>query len=75
MDEALALAGHEAVHVLQYRREGFLPFLVRYLGEYLRGRLAGLSHDAAYRAIGYEREAFAAEARLRRPVGPVDSPP
>jgi hypothetical protein len=62
---ALALAAHEAVHVLQYRRDGFVPMLARYVWEYLRGRLAGLSHAAAYRAISYEREAFAVEAAAR----------
>lgn len=61
----LALAGHEVVHVLQYRRHGVVGMLARYLGAYLRGRLAGRSHRSAYRAIGFEREAFAVEARLR----------
>lgn len=63
---ALALAAHEAVHVLQYRRDGFLPMLVRYVGEYLGGRLRGLDHGAAYRAVSYEREAFAVEAQVLR---------
>lgn len=66
---ALALAAHEVVHVLQYHRDGFLPMLGRYLGEYLRGRLAGRSHAAAYRAISYEREAFAVEAAVREGAG------
>jgi len=79
--DGLALAGHEAVHVLQYRRHGLVGMLARYLRDYLRGRRAGLSHHAAYRAVGYEREAFAAEARLREvaaarfaTLGAVDSP-
>jgi hypothetical protein len=70
---ALALAAHEVAHVLQYRRDGILRLLARYVWEYLRGRLRGLSHDAAYRAISYEREAFAAEAEaLRRHECPLD---
>lgn len=63
--DARALAAHEAVHVLQYRRDGFLPMLWRYVGEYLAGRRQGLGHGEAYRAISYEREAFAVEAAVR----------
>jgi len=63
--DARALAAHEAVHVLQYRRDGFLPMLWRYVGEYLAGRRKGLGHGEAYRAISYEREAFAVEEGVR----------
>lgn len=50
---------HELVHVTQWRADGgwFLP---RYLGQYVRFRILGVSHDAAYRGISYEIEAFAA---------------
>ncbi len=68
---ALALAAHECVHVLQYRRDGFFTLLRRYLGEYLAGRRRGLSHDAAYRAISYEREAFAVEAAVAGSAAPA----
>lgn len=53
------LLAHEAVHVWQWRRDGAVRFPLRYLGDYLAGRLRGLGHDAAYRAIGYEVEARA----------------
>ncbi len=36
---------------------GVVGFLVRYLGDYLRGRALGLPHHVAYRAIRFEREA------------------
>lgn len=65
----VALAAHEAVHVLQYRRHGLPRMLARYLWQYLRGRLRGLGHTRAYRAIDYEREAFAVEAEVRRRLG------
>ena len=39
---------------------GVVGFLRAYLGDYVRGRRAGLGHWAAYRAIAFE-----AEARLR----------
>lgn len=51
---------HELVHVRQWRELGPLRFLGRYVGEYLRARLAGRSHADAYRGIGLEREAVEA---------------
>jgi hypothetical protein len=45
-------------------RHGVFAFLVRYLGEYLANRFRRMGHDAAYRAISFEREAFAAEQGL-----------
>lgn len=51
------LLRHEAVHVRQYRERGFLPFLVAYVGSYLRWRAHGYPHWAAYRRIPFEIEA------------------
>lgn len=51
------LIAHEAEHVAQWRRLGVLRFAVQYLADYGRGRLSGLPHDVAYRAIRLEREA------------------
>jgi hypothetical protein len=56
-----ALLRHEMVHVRQMERLGVLWFLLRYVAEYVRNRARGLGHDAAYRAISFEREAFEAE--------------
>ena len=55
--DALVLLSHEAVHVEQWREYGVVGFLVRYLGDYVRGRAVGLPHHVAYRAIRFEREA------------------
>lgn len=55
--DALVLLSHEAVHVEQWREYGVVGFLVRYVGDYLRGRALGLPHHVAYRAIRFEREA------------------
>lgn len=55
--EGIALIAHELVHVRQFAELGAWRFRIRYLVEYLRGRLRGLSHDAAYRAISFECEA------------------
>ena len=53
--EALLL--HELVHLRQQRTDGLTRFALRYAGDYLRGRLRGLTREAAYRAIRYEVEA------------------
>ncbi|HEV2721856.1 MAG TPA: hypothetical protein VG323_17685 [Thermoanaerobaculia bacterium] len=55
------LLRHEMVHVRQMEQLGVIVFLARYLGEYVRNRFRGMSHDAAYRAISFEAEAFEAE--------------
>lgn len=51
------LLRHELVHVAQYRADGFVRFLARYLVAYLRWRLRRYPHWAAYRRIPYEIEA------------------
>jgi hypothetical protein len=61
------LAAHEAIHVLQYERAGFLRFLVTYLRGYGRALRAGGSwnaaaREAAYLAIAEECAAREAEA-------------
>ncbi len=48
---------HEMVHVRQWSELGVPRFLWRYLSAYARGRLSGLDHQAAYRAIPLEEEA------------------
>lgn len=50
---------HELVHVRQWAEQGVLRFLGRYLGDYLRARLAGRGHADAYRSIRAEVEADA----------------
>ena len=56
-----ALLRHELVHVRQAGELGMARFLWCYAAEYLRNRRRGMAHDAAYRAISFEAEAFAAE--------------
>jgi hypothetical protein len=55
--ESERLLQHELVHVRQWRRFGIVGFLRRYLGSYLRWRLRGYGHWAAYRRIPLEVEA------------------
>ncbi len=67
------LLRHELEHVRQWREQGVLGFLRRYLGAYLHGRMRGLPHWAAYRRIPQEIEA---EWIARRTVpGGVSSTP
>jgi hypothetical protein len=56
-----SLIRHELVHVRQAGQLGVMRFVWRYVAEYVRNRRRGMSHDAAYRAISFEAEAFAAE--------------
>lgn len=51
------LMAHELVHVRQYRDLGLIRFALRYVGSYLRFRLSGYGHMAAYRRIPLEVEA------------------
>jgi len=53
------LIAHELVHVEQWRELHAVPFIARYLGEYVRARLRGQSHWSAYAAISFEQEARA----------------
>ncbi len=53
----LVLVTHEVAHVVQYLRDGTLPFLIRYLTEYLGARLKGLADREAYLSISYEEQA------------------
>lgn len=61
-DRRDSVVAHELEHVHQWRRHGVTGFLVRYLGAYLRVRLAGASHVDAYRSIPFEVDARRAEA-------------
>jgi hypothetical protein len=51
------LLRHEAVHVRQWRTYGVIGFLGRYVVAYLRWRVRGYGHWAAYRRIPFEVEA------------------
>jgi len=63
------LRRHEMVHVAQIRRKGVIGFYLLYLFEYLLLRRRGLSHDAAYRGISFEKEAYELEAGPKNLIG------
>lgn len=55
---------HELSHIEQWRSLGPIRWLRSYVGDYMRGRRAGLGHRDAYRRIGLEVEARDIAARL-----------
>ncbi len=60
------LMRHEQEHLRQWRELGFFGFLRQYLGAYLKGRVKGFPHRAAYRLIPLEVEAREAADEARR---------
>lgn len=52
------LLRHELVHVRQFAERGWIRFLASYLGHYVRLRVKGYPHRAAYRRIPHEIEAY-----------------
>lgn len=58
------IINHESIHVIQYFEMGFLSFFMTYVDEYIRNRVSGMSHSAAYRSISLEREAYDHEADM-----------
>ena len=71
----LALIGHEALHAQQYQELGTFQFRVSYLGEYLGGRLSGLSRRNAYGGISFERDAYALQGRIKQDLERRGYPP
>ena len=55
--QSQGLMAHELVHVRQFTDLGPLRFVAKYVGSYLRFRLNGFGHMAAYRRIPLEVEA------------------
>ena len=53
------LLAHELIHVAQWEDNGIPAFAWNYARDYLRLRLLGATHDAAYRSIGFEYQAYA----------------
>ncbi len=58
------LLNHERIHLRQQLELGIGAFYGWYLAEYLYRRWQLGNHDAAYRAISFEREAYANDHNL-----------
>lgn len=55
---------HELVHVRQFTEQGYVAFMTRYLGDYVRSRFAGVDHRNAYMDNPAEIEAREVTARF-----------
>lgn len=62
-EPSVRLRRHEMIHILQIKRLGVFSFYRQYLKEYFSLRLKGLTHDAAYRGISFEKEAYLLEGK------------
>lgn len=56
-DRLARLVIHELVHVRQFREQGYLRFMFRYVSDYWRARRGGMGKRDAYLAIPAEIEA------------------
>lgn len=61
------IVNHELEHVRQMQQVGIVWFLYEYLREYLIHRANGLEPADAYRSIGFEEQARAAEMPTAKP--------
>lgn len=55
---------HELTHIAQWRRLGPIGWARSYVGDYVRGRRGGLSHQEAYLGIDLEEEARVVARRI-----------
>lgn len=62
-EPGMRIISHEMVHLDQIKNDGVVKFYARYLLEYFRGRIQGMSHFEAYRNISYEKEAYSKELK------------
>jgi len=69
------LMRHEQEHLHQWSDLGVGRFLAQYLGAYVRGRLHGYGHKAAYRLIPLEVDAEQAAVDADQAAGPYAPPP
>jgi hypothetical protein len=67
--EVERLIRHELEHVRQVNRLTLPVFLVRYGYEFVRNVIRERSIDRAYRAISFEKEAYAAEEKHTSIIG------
>ncbi len=68
----LDLVAHEVAHVVQFLRDGTMPFLWRYVRDYALNLSRGLGDRNAYLAIPYEVEARQVADTLLRYHAPSD---
>jgi hypothetical protein len=65
-DVSPTLLRHELIHQEQIDRHGIARFYLIYLRDYLSNLWRLRDHDAAYRNIPFEREAFEREGEMTK---------
>jgi len=58
------LINHERIHLQQQLELLLIPFYILYFTSYVFYRLKGLKHNAAYRSICFEKEAYQHEKNM-----------
>ena len=58
------IINHEKIHLEQQRELWIIPFYVLYILYWLKARVSGMNNHDAYRAIPFEKEAYAHEKDL-----------
>jgi hypothetical protein len=67
------LLWHEMVHQHQYRRDGAVTFMLRYVADWHSGLVRGCDFATAYESIGYEIETDRILQRMRVDLGGLHS--
>ena len=67
------LLWHEMVHQHQYRRDGAVTFMLRYVVDWHSGLVRGCDFTTAYESIGYEIETERILQRMRVDLGGLRS--
>ncbi|MBC7712083.1 MAG: hypothetical protein H7177_02005 [Rhizobacter sp.] len=63
-DPGRELINHEMIHINQIKQLGVVKFYSLYFKEYLHNRVKGMSHNQAYLAISFEKEAYENQDKL-----------
>lgn len=65
---AILLIAHELAHVEQYKKNGMILFLLRYIGEFIRNLIIYKSFIIAYQRISFEEEAYNKEDEISNAI-------
>ena len=55
------IVNHEKIHLAQQRELWLIPFYVLYISYWIKGKIQGMTNQAAYMSIPFEKEAYANE--------------
>jgi len=55
------IINHESIHLEQQKELWLIPFYVLYISYWIKGKMQGMTNQAAYMSIPFEKEAYANE--------------